>query len=100
MTTPESAQHVTTLYGIFHTCLPLQLQVESEGGAIHVETEWAAGSGNSVVILGARFTNNTSGGTGGAVVVNGQNLQLQDSLFERNTVSKSAACMHLYMNST
>ncbi|WIA13549.1 hypothetical protein OEZ85_007118 [Tetradesmus obliquus] len=68
-------------------------EVESEGGAMHVETEWAAGSGNSVVILGARFTNNTSGVTGGAVVVNGQNLQLQDSLFERNTANEEAGAV-------
>jgi hypothetical protein len=54
---------------------------------MHVETEWAAGTGNSMVIIGGRFTNNTSGVTGGAVVVNGQNLQMQDTLFERNSVS-------------
>jgi hypothetical protein len=29
--------------------------------------------------------NNTSGVAGGALLVNGQNLQLQDTLFERNT---------------
>jgi hypothetical protein len=62
------------------------MQVESEGGALHVETEWAAGTGNSMVIIGAKFVNNTSGVTGGAVVVNGQSLQLQDTLFERNSV--------------
>jgi hypothetical protein len=53
---------------------------------MHVETEWAAGTGNIITILGSRFTNNTSGVAGGALLVNGQNLQLQDTLFERNTV--------------
>jgi dihydroxyacid dehydratase/phosphogluconate dehydratase len=55
---------------------------------VHVETEWAAGTGNSMAIIGSRFTNNTSGVAGGALLVNGQNLQLQDTLFERNKVRR------------
>jgi hypothetical protein len=39
-----------------------------------------------MTIIGSRFSNNTSGVAGGALLVNGQNLQLQDTLFERNQV--------------
>jgi predicted outer membrane repeat protein len=60
---------------------------------VHVETEWAAGTGNSMAILGSRFTNNTSGVAGGALLVNGQSLQLQDTLFERNTVRHKDVCV-------
>lgn len=54
---------------------------------MHVETEWAAGSGNGMVIVDTTFTNNTSKMIGGALVVNGQGLAVQDTTFMHNTVS-------------
>jgi hypothetical protein len=75
---------VLTLQGaLLH---PLAPQAGSEGGAVHVETEWAAGSGNQMVLQRVIFDNNTADVMGGALVVNGQGCVLLDALLYDNAV--------------
>jgi hypothetical protein len=70
----------------------LCLQADNDGGALHLATVQAAGSGNLLSLAGCTFADNSAGIYGGAVAVYGQGLAVRDSSFTANIVRKEG-CM-------
>lgn len=68
----------------------LRLQAGVDGGALHLSTMQAAGSGNQLALAGCTLSDNTAGVFGGAVAVYNQGLAVKDSSFEANQVGVQA----------
>ncbi|KAF6262549.1 hypothetical protein COO60DRAFT_1624944, partial [Scenedesmus sp. NREL 46B-D3] len=59
-------------------------KADTDGGALHLFTMQAAGSGNQLTLAGCRFADNAAGMYGGAVAVYHQGLAVRGSTFEAN----------------
>ncbi|WIA09253.1 hypothetical protein OEZ85_008661 [Tetradesmus obliquus] len=62
-----------------------------DGGALHLSTMQAAGSGNQLALAGCTLSDNTAGVFGGAVAVYNQGLAVKDSSFEANQGGSAGA---------